>query len=158
MDYLIDARGEEYKELNPNWKDEIEVSYQNDHVLHFYDVIWNMSLTAFDRPREVQVVIDSNDNLFISVGSGGLVTFGGQDEQTIGMKFPVKEWIHTHPFGKAYFSGTDLNTVFMYQRHMLKATVLGDKERATQYLGFDSDKQSRTEFTVWKNEQDEEEK
>ena len=53
MDYLIDARGEEYKELNPNWKDEIEVSYQNDHVLHFYDVIWNMSLTAFDRPREV---------------------------------------------------------------------------------------------------------
>ena len=70
----------------------------------FHKAIWDMSLTAFDKPREVQVVIDGNDNLFISVGTPGFVSFGGQNEQTHGMKFPLKEWIHTHPFGRAYFS------------------------------------------------------
>jgi len=156
MDYLIDARGESFEEKIPDWKEKISASYWKDHVLHFYDVIWDMSLNAFDIPREVQVVIDSNNKLFISVGNGGLVTFGGQDEQTIGMKFPIKEWIHTHPFGAAYFSGTDMNTIFMYQRHMLKATVLGDKQRAVYYLGFDYDGHNRIERITVEKEHEEE--
>lgn len=156
MDYLIDARDEGFEEKNPGWKEDISQSYRNDNVLHFYDTIWRVSLQAFDKPREVQVVIDSNDNLFISVGNGGLVTFGGQDEQTIGMKFPVKEWIHTHPFGAAYFSGTDMNTIFMYQRHMIKATVLGNNQRAVYYIGIEEDNGDRVERITVERQNEEE--
>ena len=41
----------------------------------FLDTIWEMSLTAFDIPREVQVVIDGKMNLFISAGDPGFVWF-----------------------------------------------------------------------------------
>ena len=67
---------------------------------NFLDTIWEMSLTAFDIGREVQVVIDDNDNLYISVGNPGFVWF---ETPPIGLKLPLKCWIHTHPFGKAYF-------------------------------------------------------
>ncbi len=104
-----------------------------------------MSTTAFDIPREVQVIIDANDNSFISVGTPGFVSFMGQEKELYGqttldnekvkMTFPLKEWIHTHPFGKAYFSGTDLRTCAIYRNHMLRATVLGDGERMTMMFG-----------------------
>lgn len=131
-DYLADVRGEEFDVVEPFWKDVIQDGFNiNEHVFH--QRIWDMSMSAFDKPREVQVVIDGNDRLFISVGSPGFVTFGGQDE-TEGMRFPLKEWIHTHPFGKAYFSGTDLRTISMYERFLNSATVLGNGEKYSVYF------------------------
>jgi hypothetical protein len=130
--YLQDVRGEDFDVVEPHWKDIILEGYNvNEHVFH--DKIWDMSLTAFDKPREVQVVIDGNDRLFISVGSPGFVTFGGQNE-TEGMRFPLKEWIHTHPFGQAYFSGTDMKTLTMYERFLNSATVIGKGEKQTIYF------------------------
>ena len=74
---------------------------------------------------EVQVVIDDNDNCFVSSGSTGFVSFM---QQPTGMKLPIKCWIHTHPFGRAYFSGTDWNTVNIWQTKMKEAYVLGGRE------------------------------
>ena len=71
---------------------------------NFLDTIWEMSLTAFDIPREVQVVVDGKMNIHISAGDPGFVWF---KEPPMGMTLPIECWIHTHPFGKAYFSGTD---------------------------------------------------
>ena len=78
------------------------------------DTIWEMSLTAFDIPREVQVVVDGKMNLHISAGDPGFVWF---KEPPMGMTLPIKCWIHTHPFGRAYFSGTDWNTVNIWQKN-----------------------------------------
>ena len=44
---------------------------------------------------EVQVVIDDNDNCYVSSGSSGFVSFM---QDPVGMKLPIKCWIHTHPF------------------------------------------------------------
>jgi len=88
-------------------------------------MIWEMSLTAFDKPREVQVVVDDDDCLHMSFGTPGFVDF---DTPPIGMKLPIRSWIHTHPFGQAYFSGTDWKTIKTWQLVMNEAIVLGDNE------------------------------
>ena len=92
----------------------------------FYTEVWNVSMNAFDIPREVQVVIDANDVLHISVGTPSFVSFQGDEEQLSGMKLPIKCWIHTHPFGKAYFSGTDWKTITTWRSVMQSCVVLGD--------------------------------
>lgn len=144
--------------IKEDWKHNIEVAYEdvplivreqlNEVTNKFYDTIWDMSITAFDIPREVQVLVDANDTLFISVGNPGYVSFQGQDDELYGknvkMKFPLKNWIHTHPFGLAYFSGTDMRTITLYQRHMKMATVLAGNER--QYVEFFPDGSNRVEF------------
>ncbi len=116
-----------------NWKEEIEKAWQNPnsgqpfdtHNEEFLDVIWEMSLTAFDIPREIQVVVDSNDILYMDFGTPGYVDF---NTVPVGMTLPVKCWIHTHPFGQAYFSGTDWRTIRNWQLLMEEAIVLGDNE------------------------------
>ena len=130
---------EDLEVIKDNWREQIESGFKWNREMLYYS-IWQMSLTAFDKPTEVQVLIDANDNTYISVGSPGFVSFDGQDEQLYGkdkpkMKFPLKEWIHTHPFGKAYFSGTDLRTIAIYRNHMKEATVLGDNERMAIKFG-----------------------
>ena len=100
--------------LNGNWKEEIIKAFEDGEALrgifqkpkgtevyrrHFFlEKIWEMSMEAFDSPREIQVVIDNNNRLFISFGTFSFVEFS---EDPVGMKLPVKCWIHTHPFGKA---------------------------------------------------------
>ena len=143
-----------------DWKEQIETEYtkESDWNIWFHDKIWEMSLTAFDIAREVQVVIDANDKLFISVGSPGFVSFEGQEDQLPGMKLPLKEWIHTHPFGSAYFSGTDLKTIGMWERYLEKATVLGDKEEMTIFFRVGPDGQHFQEYSQfnWIDEGEEE--
>tara|TARA_B100001250_G_scaffold410596_1_gene437355 strand:+ start:1680 stop:2159 length:480 start_codon:yes stop_codon:yes gene_type:complete len=123
--------------INYNWKSDIEDVFDNPlcSIEEFYEEIWIQSQTAFDMPREVQVIIDVNNQLFMSVGNPGFVSFEGQDAELYNrerkMKLPIVEWIHTHPFGHAYFSGTDWMTINMWQHNMEKATVLGNNERAT---------------------------
>ena len=132
--------------LNGNWKEEIIQAFEDGVALKgifqkpnatavyrrhtFLEKIWEISLTAFDSPREVQVVIDNNNRLFISFGTFSFVEFS---EDPVGMKLPVKCWIHTHPFGKAYFSGTDLSTINTWKTRMLSAIVLGDNEHQTWF-------------------------
>ena len=101
-----------------NWKDKIRDAYNWQYVQHvfaqdcpspFTEAIWEVSQHGFDSPREIQVVIDSNDVLFMSVGSASFVDFPA--DMGGGMKLPLKCWIHTHPMGKAYWSGTDMKTL-----------------------------------------------
>jgi len=122
--------------LNGHWKMEIEDTFDDGNAINqlfreeageFLNTIWEMSMCAFDSPREVQVVIDSNNKLFIDYGSASFVEFKDSEGLT-GMKLPIKCWIHTHPFGSAYFSGTDMRTINTWKIHMLSAIVLGDGE------------------------------
>jgi len=106
--------------------DENGVCVPNQYNQNFLDMIWEMSLTAFNFPREVQVVIDSKDDLYMSFGTGGYVDFPSVMQG--GMKLPIKCWIHTHPFGQAYFSGTDWKTIKTWQSKMQSAIVLGNNQ------------------------------
>jgi proteasome lid subunit RPN8/RPN11 len=96
----------------------------------FLSSIWKMSIDVLDG-MEVQVIIDDKDDLYISSGSASFVSFQGhEDELTNGepMRIPIKSWIHTHPFGEAYLSGTDWRTVNTWQPMMKSAIVLGDNQ------------------------------
>lgn len=87
----------------------------------FHTAIWEAS-TMILPSLEVQVVIDDNDVAHVSTGSAGFVDF---QINPVGMKLPIKCWIHTHPFGAAYFSGTDIRTVSIWEPRMKEAYVLG---------------------------------
>ncbi len=87
----------------------------------FLSEIWKASTEILPK-LEVQVVIDNNDRLHISSGTAGYVDF---QVDPVGMKLPIKCWIHTHPFGSAYFSGTDISTVSIWEPMMDSAIVLG---------------------------------
>ena len=73
----------------------------------FLEEIWKASTEILPH-LEVQVVIDDNNKLFISSGSPSYVDF---QINPVGMKLPIKCWIHTHPFGQAYWSGIDWRTI-----------------------------------------------
>ena len=92
------------------------------HNLSFHKEIWHAS-TKILPALEVQVVIDGENNCFVTTGSSGYVEFGMKPP--IGMKLPIRCWIHTHPFGSAYFSGTDIRTVSIWLPNMECAYVLG---------------------------------
>ena len=139
-----------------DWKEQIENAY-GKHLSIFYDKIWEMSQDAFDKPREVQVVIDGNDKLFISVGTPGFVSFEGQESQLKGMKLPLVTWIHTHPFGDAYFSGTDLRTIAIWNRFLYSAIVLGNEERMGAYFRVGPNGEDYQEYTQHRFLGDEEE-
>ena len=92
--------------------------------IDFHAAIWFAS-TEILPALEIQVVIDSNNKCHVSTGSSGYVDF---TINPIGMKLPIRCWIHTHPFGSAYFSGTDWRTVNTWQPLMHTAYVLGASE------------------------------
>ena len=99
----------------------------NDACHHFLDLIWAVTNDVCNG-NEIQVVIDSNDNLYCSEGNPGLVWFNEDDKSIFGMKLPIKVWIHTHPFGSAFFSGTDWRTINTWRPMMNYAIVVGDDE------------------------------
>jgi len=112
-----------------DWEEQIRNAWADGNFEfvneNFLDTIWEMSLTAFDIGREVQVVIDGKMNIYISAGDPGFVWF---KESPTGMTLPIECWIHTHPFGQAYFSGTDWNTIRTWEPVMNYAIVLGDNQ------------------------------
>ena len=126
-----------------DWEEQIKNAWADGNFdfgdENFLDTIWEMSLTAFDIGREVQVVIDGRMNIFISDGDPGFVWFSEMPttKNGVNMKLPIECWIHTHPFGKAYFSGTDWNTINTYEPIMDSAIVLGGTERMTWIKGKD---------------------
>ena len=102
--------------------------YDGVHT-EFTEMIWMMSQDAFDIPREIQVVVDKNESLYISYGTPGYVEFPVEMEG--GMRLPIKCWIHTHPMGKAFWSSTDLATLKAWNPLMNSAIVLGYREHQT---------------------------
>ena len=117
---------------------------QGMEIKDLFEHIWFAS-TEILNGLEVQVVIDSNDAIHISSGSAGYVYF---QIDPVGMKLPIKCWIHTHPFGSAYFSGTDIRTVRTFEPVMERATVLGFNQIATWTPLF----QEPYEHFVWLHE------
>ena len=95
----------------------------------FLEEIWKASTEILPH-LEVQVVIDDNNKLFISSGSPSYVDF---QINPVGMKLPIKCWIHTHPFGQAYWSGIDWRTIDTWRPMMKKAIVLGNDQRGIWY-------------------------
>ena len=145
--------------VDENWIEDIktvfkktpfEYPFPNMATEAFFTVIWNKSLNAFDSPREVQVIVDAKDDLYVSVGTFGFVSFKDQEEQLGGMKIPLKCWIHTHPFGQAFFSGTDWKTIHSWKGMMESATVLGDN----QFISYDCDSEiaKRVQYAIYQQE------
>ena len=146
-------------EVDKKWKETIVIALDNcygDYTCKpFLDTIWSISQHAFDMPREVQVIIDSNGNAFSSVGTPGFVSFEGQeDELTKGerLTLPMKCWIHTHPFGEAYFSGTDQKTINTWRMFLEDAIVIGFMQTARVNI-----KEGYTQITHYGHLGDEEE-
>lgn len=101
---------------------------QNGNTEKFWDEVWNLS-TNILHGLEVSVVIDRDEKLFISKGTASFVDY--KDENIKGLTIPMKCWIHTHPFGKAYFSQTDWNTLKVQRMILDSAVVLGNGEYCT---------------------------
>ena len=118
----------------------------------FLDTIWEVSVD--DLPGlEVSVVVDRNDRLFISKGTGSFVDY--KSENVEGMSIPLKCWIHTHPFGAAYFSGTDWRTIDTQRPILNQATVLGDQQNMKWIKNTDNTEYlSRTEFRTMDDEEE----
>ena len=116
----------------------------NDKCEAFLDIIWAVTHDMCNG-NEIQVVIDSNDNLYCSEGNPGLVWFNQDDKSIFGMKLPIKVWIHTHPFGRAFFSGTDWRTINTWRPMMERAIVVGDNEYYSYNL-----KSSTSKFVKYK--------
>lgn len=155
---------EEFDMTNEDWKESIsqlwEICkedmlwvYPNAETEAFLSQIWKQSLEAFDKPREVQIVIDAKNDIYMSVGSASFVSFLNQDKNLGGMKLPIKSWIHTHPFGMAYFSGTDWSTINTWKGELESAIVLGD----AQYLAYDCESQiaKRIEYGIYNRGEEE---
>ena len=91
----------------------------------FLKTIWATSTIILPK-LEVQVVVDDNDKIHVSKGTSGFVSF---QINPVGMKLPIKCWIHTHPFGSAYWSSIDWNTIDTWRPMMKEAIVLGDRQK-----------------------------
>jgi hypothetical protein len=104
-------------------KDSYEGNYEDED---FLNTIWEISTGHLDA-KEVSVIVDRNDKLFISKGTSSFVDY--ENEDVSGMAIPFKCWIHTHPFGVAYFSSTDWGTINAQMPILNSAIVLGNMER-----------------------------
>ena len=69
---------EDIRKCHEQLKEDIQYLYQNNSTETLLNIIWDKSKNAFDSEREVQVLIDSKDDLYISVGSAGFVSFQNQ--------------------------------------------------------------------------------
>ena len=70
--------------------------------------------------REVSVLIDAEDKIYIDIGTSGEVKMAPPEDA----KVPFKLWIHSHP-RDAYWSPTDRDTIACYTGLLEKAAVLG---------------------------------
>jgi len=119
-----------------------EISNECWYDPYFLDVIWQVS-TDYLTELEVSVIVDAEYRLFISKGTRSFVDYG--NENVKGMKIPLKCWIHTHPFGHAYFSGTDWHTINTQKPILEEAIVLGKDQRMRWFKKEDEEYLSRTE-------------
>ena len=108
------------------WQTPIREMFSGDYECEsFLAEIWKQSVETLGG-LEVSVIVDGNDNLYINHGSPGFVDYVGVDLR--GMRIPIKCWIHTHPFGYAFWSGTDNRTLRNWRPILNSAIVLGKGE------------------------------
>ena len=149
---VLDGQWNEMKDkLHNMWLD-VEHDFNSEN---FLDCIWEISTD--DLPGlEVSVVVDNNDRLFISKGTGSFVDY--ESENVKGMRIPLKCWIHTHPFGAAFFSGIDWNTINTQRPILNSAIVLGKMEKMKWYKDWKGEEiLCRTESVTMKELNGEEE-
>tara|TARA_R110000751_G_scaffold288017_1_gene392981 strand:+ start:269 stop:766 length:498 start_codon:yes stop_codon:yes gene_type:complete len=110
-----------------NWDFLIHAKWELSPIVddYFLKTIWATSTTILPH-LEVQVVVDDDNKIHVSRGTGSFVSF---QVNPVGMKLPIKCWIHTHPFGAAYWSGTDWSTIDTWRPMMKQAIVLGDRQK-----------------------------
>ena len=111
--------------IGVHWNNKHKVDMTSYKDKRFFNAIWHAS-TEILPALEVQVVIDGKNDCYVTTGSSGYVEFGMKPP--VGMTLPIKCWIHTHPFGAAYFSGVDWGTVNVWKSLMHEAYVLGGVE------------------------------
>ena len=130
----MDDRGRRLNEMWTLMKDEIKRTFKQQNGDYtseeFHNVIWDISVSQLGE-KEVSVIVDKENKLFISKGSRSFVDY--KDESVKGMKIPLKCWIHTHPFGLAYFSETDWFTINTQKPILDSAIVLGDNQKMKWY-------------------------
>jgi len=80
--------------------------------------LWNLADLL---SREVSVLFDSEDKVWVDVGTSGQVRLAPPE----GAIIPFKLWIHTHPWD-AYWSSTDLNSLMQFSGILNEAIVLGN--------------------------------
>ncbi|RZD47244.1 MAG: hypothetical protein CXT66_06985 [Methanobacteriota archaeon] len=92
------------------------------------EAMWRqLWLVADSLSREVSVLFDRDDRIWVDIGTAGLVRLS----PPVGATIPFSLWIHTHPWD-AYWSSTDLATLASYSQILDKALVLGhDHMKAT---------------------------
>ena len=139
MGLLEDKRNEAIKYVEDVWEQIRFDEGDNEECMHslkLHDAIWYAS-TEILPSLEVQAVIDSRNNIYVSTGTPGYVDYLTIDPSTlIGMKLPIRCWVHTHPFGSAYFSGTDWRTISIWKENMYCAYVLGSQMSTKGHYGF----------------------
>ena len=147
---VLDGQWNNMKDkLHDRWLD-VEHNFDNEN---FLDCIWEISTQGLPG-LEVSVVIDNNDRLFISKGTGSFVDY--ESENVAGMKIPLKCWIHTHPFGSAFFSGIDWSTINKQRFILNSAIVLGNMERMKWYKDWNGEEiLCRTEARILKENEEE---
>lgn len=116
------------KEIHEVWRSLLFRGEDNPRNPRFLEAIWHASTVILPK-LEVSVIVDRDGKLFLNRGSPGFVDYRGVNLQ--GMKIPLQSWIHTHPFGMAFWSGTDRNTLRNWKFMLEEATVLGNGERLT---------------------------
>ena len=116
------------KEIKEIWKSLLFRGEDTPRNPRFLEAIWHASTVILPK-LEVSVIVDRDGKLFLNRGSPGFVDYRGVNLQ--GMKIPLQSWIHTHPFGMAFWSGTDRNTLRNWKFMLEEATVLGNGERLT---------------------------
>ena len=80
--------------------------------------LWNLADLL---RREVSVLFDSEDKVWVDVGTSGQVRLAPPE----GAIIPFKLWIHTHPWD-AYWSSTDLDSLMQFSGILNEAIVLGN--------------------------------
>jgi len=116
-----------YNRVEPEvWQTPIREMFGGDYECEsFLEEIWKQSTETLGG-LEVSVIVDRDNNLFLNHGSPGFVDYEGVNLR--GMRLPLRCWIHTHPFGYAFWSGTDNRTLRNWRPVLHSAIVLGKEE------------------------------
>jgi hypothetical protein len=113
------------KEIKEVWEHLLRKGEDIPRDQRFLNAIWDAS-TEILPGLEISVIIDRKGKLFMNSGSPGYVDYGGVD--VTGMGIPIRCWIHTHPFGYAFWSGTDNRTLRNWRAINQEAIVIGKGE------------------------------
>ena len=71
--------------------------------------------------QEISILVDAQERIFVDWGSISRVEL----TPPIGSVVPFKLWLHTHPRNRAFWSETDQYSLFIAERILEQAIVLG---------------------------------